>query len=225
MSVSPSRQSQADCDGSSAGAKCEVMANGEYQLRVLAVLMEATARAGSRQTSAATASALYRVATGGGEALTAESLELRSRLDAVAPVLSKQLEQSSHSGRAVASADEMLRRNAALHAFSNEVPFGQLSPAELRKLQRGGRRRHNDKEASEKQKLAAVPEIQRMMNEKKCNLEEVKQDTKLVELEASIKLLSANIEAVVSKIGGMVEENKMNCAKQLAVSDEIKYKT
>ncbi len=97
--------------------------------------MEAAAGSGSRHVAVASAAALFRLAVENANDVAEDLLiedELKARLSSVEPVLRKQLQASLDSfgpcrdGRAVASPDEMLRRNIAVHKF-NTVQVGPFS--------------------------------------------------------------------------------------------------
>ncbi len=113
-----------------------------------AVLMEASARVGSRHVAAATAAALYHLLVDGvagnssGDVVLEE--ELKERMAAVAHPLRAQLHKARegghnvHNARGLVSNDDILRRNAALHVTDSfrVAPFSALTVRELRCSQR-----------------------------------------------------------------------------------------
>jgi len=124
------------------------------RLRAARALMFETVSAGApRQTAAAVAAALWRLLAGTPSAdhrviepmvgTSGDDLELKDRLAAVSDVLQAQLAASraglpAHSCQGLVDHATKVKRNVALHGFGDLGDrFSALSPAELRRLQRG----------------------------------------------------------------------------------------
>jgi len=124
------------------------------RLRAARALMFETVSAGApRQTAAAVAAALWRLLAGTPSAdhrviepmvgTYGDDLELKDRLAAVSDVLQAQLAASraglpAHSCQGLVDHATKVKRNVALHGFGDLGDrFSALSPAELRRLQRG----------------------------------------------------------------------------------------
>ena len=134
---------------------CGRHGNQDFGKVVAAAVMRGLAQGGAgRHAIAAAASALLRTApsaSGSGEDLGGaegeEEEEVASRLAAIRPAILQQVRVAAttglnhHAAGGLVPPDIQVRSNVAKHEFVLGRPFGELSVAELKKKQRGGRKR------------------------------------------------------------------------------------